>query len=466
MKRILFLATIAVAAVRTIGAHGDEPKPNIVFILLDNCGKEWFGCYGSEENCTPRIDRLAAEGVKFENCYTPPVCGPSRITLLTGRYLLRSGMTLHHDAALYSGGGLSPEREVVFARPLRQAGYATGVVGKWQINNLYDEPDVLVQHGFDEHVVWPGSIDRDRVQGDEWSAYRAAVDARSVEGTRRMMPMVESRYWNPVIIRSGRREVDPGKFGPDVLQHAALDFLRRHREHPFLLYYPMVLTHGQSFVEHVVATPANRDTNRPIKDQYADMLRYADRLVGEVVDELEKLGLREQTIVFVATDNGTEKHIAARFRGREVQGALYTLTEPGANVPLLDFSDILPTLCELAGASLPAGVTLDGVSQAAVIRGVKGASPPRQWIFDQYADKRIVRDQRYKLWSDGSFYDLHDDPEESRDLRGSSDPRMVVARQKLQRVLDRLPPDAEPPFELLSQSAFQLRAERQAKPKP
>ena len=83
-------------------------RPNLVFILLDNLGKAWFGAYGSQENLTPHLDRLAKAGVRIENCYAPPVCGPSRTVALTGRYLLRSGFTVHHDAALYSGGGLDP----------------------------------------------------------------------------------------------------------------------------------------------------------------------------------------------------------------------------------------------------------------------------------------------------------------------------------------------------------------------
>src|SRR6187402_3828549 len=103
-----------------------QQRPNIVFILLDNVGQEWFGCYGSEEGCTPNIDGLARAGVRVENCYTPPVCGPSRTVLLTGRYPHSTGFRLHHDAALYSGGGLDPRQEIIFPRLLRDAGYATG----------------------------------------------------------------------------------------------------------------------------------------------------------------------------------------------------------------------------------------------------------------------------------------------------------------------------------------------------
>src|SRR5262245_42470628 len=147
---------------------GQEPRtPNVVFILLDNVGQEWFGCYGSEEGCTPNIDRLAAAGVRAAHCYTPPVCGPSRTVLLTGRYPHNTGFRLHHDAALYSGGGLDAKREIVFPRLFRDTGFATCIAGKWQINNLYDEPDAITRHGFQEQLVWPGSIDATKVSRAE-----------------------------------------------------------------------------------------------------------------------------------------------------------------------------------------------------------------------------------------------------------------------------------------------------------
>ncbi len=464
MNRLILFAFLC-----GIASAADRP-PNVVLILIDNCGQEWFGCYGSEEGCTPEIDRLAREGVRFEHCYTPPVCGPSRMVLLTGRYLLRSGFTMHHDAALYRGGGFDPAREVVFARQFRDAGYATGIVGKWQINNLYDEPDVLRRHGFDEHLVWPGSIDTDRLSKADHASYLAAVAARSVSLTARFMPLIESRYWDPVLIRNGRRETHPGKFGPDVMHAAALDFLQRHRDEPFVLYYPMVLTHGKSFVEPVVPTPLNKSTDRPHQEMFADMVRYADQLVGEVAARLDELKLRENTLLIVASDNGTEKERTARRNGRAVKGGLYQLNEAGGDVVLLanspklipggrtialaDFSDVLPTLCDLTGVPKPAGVLLDGRSHAAMLRGESGARPAREWIFNQYANVRVVRDTRHKLYSTGAFFDAERDPDETTDLAASTAPEHVAARERLAAALKSLPADAPPPFRLRSQSIF------------
>lgn len=457
--------------------------PNIVFILLDNIGQEWFGSYGSEENCTPNFDRLAREGVRFQHCYTMPICGPSRTVLLTGRQPYRTGFTLHHDAALYGGGGLDPKREIVFPRLFRDAGFATAIAGKWQINNLYDEPDALTRHGFVEQLVWPGSIDADRVPPAEMAVFREAVRRESVPDTGAFMNKIESRYWNPVFFRNGRREVLPGRFGPDVTQEFAIDFLRRNRERPFLLYYPMHLAHGQSFTEPVVVTPLNRDPNRPHHAMYADMVRYADQLVGDLVRVLDELKLRDNTIVFVASDNGTESSLTARRNGRDVKGGLYTLLEAGSDVamlancpkqipggrtvPLADFSDVFPTLCELAGIPLPEGVALDGISCAAFLRGRPGAQPPRAWIFNQLHTMRVVRDARFKLYSDGRFFDANADPVEQHDLgRAGLSPEAVASRERLQRALASLPADAPPPFPLRSQAMFKLRAaERAAKPR-
>jgi arylsulfatase A-like enzyme len=465
------------ATALNISPANAQSRPNVVFILLDNVGQEWFGCYGSEEGCTPNIDQLAKTGVRFENCYTPPVCGPSRTVLLTGRYPHSTGFRLHHDAALYSGGGLDPEREIIFPRLLRDAGYATGITGKWQINNLYDQPDVLAAHGFQEHLMWPGSIDFAHLPPGSREKFDDIIRRQASEEAVAFNQHIESRYWDPVFLRNGRREVLSGQFGPDVSRDFAFDFLRRHKDSPFLLYLPIVLTHGQTFSTPVVPTPLNRSTDREPQAMFADMLRYADRIVGEVIAELERLKLRDNTFLFVASDNGTEHRFAARKGGRVVQGDLYALTEAGGNVvllansprlipgdrtsPLADFTDIYPTICELASVPLSPRHKPDGVSHAPFLLG-KDATPTREWILNEYHKTRVARDVRYKLYSDGRFFDANHDPTEQHDLSKSTDHAEVAARERLGRVLASLPADVPPPFPLRSLSAFKLNAEEQA----
>lgn len=475
LARLVALSVLLVSA----ASAAAPARPNVVLILLDNLGREWFGAYGSEENCTPNIDRLARTGVLAENCYTPPVCGPSRTVLLTGRYPHSTGFRLHHDAALYSGGGLDAQREVIFPRLFRDAGYATAIAGKWQINHLYDEPDALTRHGFQEQLVWPGSVDPNKVKGDEMRRYWDAVKRENIEETVAFIQHIESRYWDPVFLRNGRREELKGKFGPDVAQEFAFDFVRRHRDRPFLLYYPMVLTHGHTYTFPVVPTPLNLDPNRPHRDMYADMLRYADKLIGDLVAELERLGLRDNTIVVVASDNGTEKSFSARRGGRTVAGGLYNLTEAGGNIallfnapklvpggrtlPLTDFTDLYPTLCDFAGIPLSPRHRPDGVSLAPFLRGAPGAVAPREWILNEYHTTRVVRDRQFKLYNDGRFFDALNDPEEQHDLARRTEAPLVAARQRLQQVLAGLPADVEPPFLLRSQSGFKLRNDERAR---
>ncbi len=474
--RLTFIAAAMLVEMAVLtGTTAAQSRPNIVFILLDNVGQEWFGCYGSEEGCTPSIDQLAKTGVRFENCYTPPVCGPSRTVLLTGRYPHSTGFRLHHDAALYSGGGLDPQRETIFPRLLRDAGYATGITGKWQINNLYDEPDALTQHGFQEHLVWPGSIDFAKLPPEAREQFRDIVHRQSYEEAVAFNQHIESRYWDPVFLRNGKREVLPGQFGPDVSKDFAIDYLRRHRHEPFFLYLPLVLTHGQSFTAPSVPTPANRSPDRPSQEMFADMLRYADGIVGQIVAAVDQLGLRDNTILFIASDNGTEHRFQARRNGRLVQGDLYSLTEAGGNVvllvnspklvaggrtaPLADFTDLYPTICELTGIVPSPRHPLDGVSHAAFLTGQPGAKPPREWILNEYHQTRVVRDGQFKLYSDGRLFDVQADPTEQHDLADASDPAAVAARGRLTRALASLPADVPPPFPLRSLSAFKIHTE-------
>jgi arylsulfatase A-like enzyme len=438
----------------TASARAAQRPPNVLFVMMDNLGKEWFDCYGSREHCTPNTDRLAAGGLRFENCYVTPVCSTTRHLLLTGRYPFRTGWRIHHDAGIYGGGYFDWNREVTFARLLQSAGYATAIAGKWQINDLYKQQDALSRHGFDEHFVWPG--------------------AKGADG------VVQSRYWDPVILHNGRPVETAGKFGPDLFTDFAIDFMKRRREQPFLMYYPMALTHGFAYKQPVTTTPHSRNADAPEHEQFAGMVKYADYLVGRLIAALDELGLRDNTIVFVTTDNGTESSIAAVTKTGEVPGGLYQMSEPGINVPfvancprlipggrvaaLTDYSDVLPTLMDLAGAKLPEGLTIDGRSLAPLILS-QTETEPRQWIFAEYADVRAVRDRRFKLYNDGRLFDLSQDFFEQHDLKDSAGGEVVTARQELTAVLDRMPPDAELWFEPESISARELRAKRAAREK-
>jgi arylsulfatase A-like enzyme len=449
---LLALALLAVldgAVADPAGAREARPRPpNILFILMDNIGQDWFGCCGSLEGQTPEIDKLAASGLRFRHCYVVPLCSTSRHVFLTGRYPFRTGWTIHHDAAIYGGGYFDWNREITFARVLRSAGYATAIAGKWQINNLFDQPEALQKHGFQEHCVFP-------------------------EGPRGH-PAHTKRYWAPYVIQNGRRIDTEGQFGPQVFTDFLIDFMGRHRKRPFLAFYATVLTHLPA-----TSTPLNKDKKLTEREQLAGMVRYADHCVGRLVAALEAMQLRENTIVFITTDNGTPAVFGGRVGGRVFQAAADTMVEgdmkegsidvplivngpgrvPGGRVSdaLVDSSDLFPTLVELAGAKGAEDLTIDGRSFAPILRGSPDAASPRAWIFSQYAHQRVVRNQRYKLRSDGRFHDLVGDPLEEHDLSRTREPETVAQRTRLQQVLDRLPPDAKLWFEPRSISARRLK---------
>ncbi len=462
---VLLIVTgrLTLATAQTRGRpNGDASaaRPNILFILLDNVGKDWFRCYGSMEDQTPTIDRLARTGIKFRTCYVTPVCSTTRVMLLTGRYPFTTGWHTHHDPAIYGGGYFDWRREVCMARVMQSAGYRTCISGKWQINDLFDpsQRDALKQHGFDEYCIFP-------------------------EG-KKGHPAHKQRYWDPYIIQDGRRLETRGRFGPDVFTNYLIDFFRRHRDQPFFAYYSTILTHIP-----VVHTPHNRGEDLTPRQQFAGMLRYADHLIGRLEGALDELGLREKTIIFIVVDNGTDngtdqqsfQSLGGRIGGRISGEGIYSLKERGINMPLIvngpgvvpggresdllvDATDFLPTLAELAGAQLPAGVQIDGISFAGEVVGRASSADRRPWCLTQYYDTRVVRDQRFKLYSqglysNGEFYDLAEDPLEQHNLIGTSsmdDGETKTHYAQLKRVLDSLPPDAKLPWKFRSISARKI----------
>jgi arylsulfatase A len=352
-----------------LSAPSGKRPPNIVFILADDLGFGALTCYGGDryQGQTPNLDALSAGGMRFTRCHTTPVCGPSRCQFLTGLYPFRTGFVENG-----SGKGATPDKFPPVAKALKNAGYATGMVGKW--HELRPAPDGW---GFDEYLKSPA------VAGVYWIR---AGGTYTVNG----------------------QQVSPKErvFFADVMHGFAEDFITRHREHPFFLYYPMHYPHaGPGLGE----TP---DGQPP--------LATMDRMVGKVMAVLDRLGLRENTLLIFASDNGG---MGGPIGGRNVAGGKRGLREGGCTVPfianwpgvvpagkvndeLVDFADMLPTFVELAGGKLPAGQALDGVSIVPQLRGEKGN--PKGWAFAQIRDKWMVRDTRWKLTHTGELYDLSD----------------------------------------------------------
>lgn len=450
-----------------LAASAWAAPPNLVLIMVDDLGPEWISSYGAEGIETPNIDKLAEGGMLFRNAYSMPQCTPTRVTLLTGQYPFRHGWTNHWDVPRWGAGcHFDPDRNVSFARLLRDAGYATAIAGKWQINDFRVQPQILSRHGFDEWAVWTGG-----------------------EGGN---PESNERYWDPYIYTS--RETSrtyEGLFGPEIFNDFLVDFVHRNRDWPMLLYYPLALTHGP-----LVHTPHEPFAETRLEKHKA-MVRYTDYLVGRLMKAFDDAGVRANTIAFFTTDNGTSRGIAGGLNGRLVRGGKGRLTENGPRQPfivngpgmvpagtetdeLTDFSDLLPTFCELASAKLPEGVHLDGKSIAPVLLG-KSSKGPRDWIMamgfgpaildeqgvrgvKDYAP-RVIRDKRYKVHVHDrevlELYDLGRDPGEAENLIDSSLPEHTAALSKLREVASTFPDrDARPIYTPLPPQPWDVTIEQ------
>ena len=326
---------------------------NVVLIMADDVGYECFGAYGSKQYKTPRLDRMADSGVKFTHCYSTPLCTPSRVALMTGK----------SNARNYTDFGALAPGEYTFADLFREAGYATAVAGKWQLQGNDRSAGIPAGHGFDTHCLWNTPITERR------------------------------RFWNPSLDRNGKlMEVEEDDYGPDIFTDFLLDFIAANRQRPFFAYYPMALVHTP-----FVPTPdsADRDS-KDIQRNFEDMVAYTDKIVGRFEDKLEELGLLEKTLVIFTADNGSHHNLSSVLDGRRIRGDKGAPTDAGTHVPLfvrmpgtvpggrvlddlIDFTDFLPTLADAAGLRPAHNPQLDGRSFWPQLKGEAGK--PRVWHY-------------------------------------------------------------------------------------
>ena len=401
---------------------------NIVLIMADDLGYECLGVNGSISYQTPHLDAIAAKGLRFEHCYSQPLCTPSRVQIMTGRY----------NHANYTHFGYLNPKEVTFGNLAKQAGYATCIAGKWQLNGLtyqldrYQDPTRPNDAGFDEYCLW--QLTQPKSKGE--------------------------RYARPLIEQNGQLlDRNDDAYGPDVFTDFLIDFMERHRDEPFLAYYPMVLTH-----DPFVPTPKSPEwaTQRNKKDKafFADMVHYMDHLVGRIHQSLEDLGLSEKTLLLFTADNGTHRSIRSQIAHGWIQGGKGTTPNAGTHVPfiaywkgqtpagetsmdLIDFSDILPTLAEAMQTRHPQPKRVEGRSFLPQLKGEKGS--PRSWTYCWYDPlwgnlgqykNQFVRNQRFKLYQDGRFFDIMNDALEQSALTSPS--ISESSRSSYQQLLDGL----------------------------
>lgn len=427
-------------------------KPNIVFILADDLGWTDLGCQGSKYYETPHIDRLAAGGMRFTDAHTAgPNCQPTRAALLSGQYGPRTGV--------YTVGGIDrfpwetrtlrpvdnsvrlPTDRTTFAGALKQAGYATGMFGKWHLGEAGEWHPA--RRGFDEAVVSMGK--------------------HFDFGTNPKQTVAKDAYL------------------ADWLTDRAVDFIRRHKDRPFLLYLPHFGVHvplqaKKDLIERFKAKAAVGGHNDPV---YAAMIASVDESVGRVVATLDELKLSDDTLVIFSSDNGglggyqrekigaipdVSKDVTDNTPLRGGKGMLYEgghrvpfiARMPGriaagvtCDVPVISV-DLFPTLLELSGAAAPAGQKLDGTSLVPLLHGGGKGTLARDaiyWHFPGYLGAAggtwrttpvgVIRSGDWKLleFFEGGgrveLYNLRDDLGETTDLAAKHPDRVKELRDRL-----------------------------------
>ncbi|MDF1659674.1 MAG: sulfatase-like hydrolase/transferase [Verrucomicrobiales bacterium] len=377
-----------------------ENRPNILLIMADDMGYECLAANGGETYETPRLDALAASGIRFEHCHSQPICTPSRVQIMTGIYNNRN----------YVKFGVLDAKAKTFGHLFQKAGYKTVIAGKWQLEGGFEGPN---KFGFDEYCLW--------------------------QLTRR-----PPRFPNPGFEINGQ-EVDysNGEYGPDIASDYLCDFIERNQDEEFFAYYPMIPPHfpfqPTPDSEEWDPTESREYPKSEWRDEwFQDMVKYTDKMVGKLVDKLEELGLRENTLIIFTGDNGTYAGMESQFQGRTWVGAKGKPSDGGTRVPLVvnwpgttmegqvsqslvDFSDMMPTIAEVAGIEVPSKWGIDGQSFANEVKGEGAAA--RDYIYCWYErDGRRgkasehTRTQQFKLYGDGSYFDVIADFEEKKPI--------------------------------------------------
>jgi arylsulfatase A len=399
MKFILFLLAIG------FQSYAQKKQPNIILIMADDIGFEAFGSYGNTNYKTPRIDKMAANGMQFNYCYAQPLCTPSRVQIMTGKYNFRN----------YLEFGSLDMNETTFAHVLKSEGYKTCIAGKWQLGSDAFGP---YKAGFDQYHLWQLTF----------TSYN-------------------ERYKNPRVLENGvMKKYTNGEYGPKLHTEFIKNFMEENKDQPFFAYYPMALTHRpyvpspdtDNYDSYFIPGEGNAHSTKSDPIYFKDEVAYMDKLVGEIIDKTVELGIADNTLIIFTGDNGTGVGIKSKMGDVTIPGMKGSTTEYGMHVPLVaywagqikggqksdhlvDFTDFLPTIAQAANIKLPEAFETDGLSFYPQLMG--DFSHTRDWIFSHYDPgkekfplKRLVQNQEWKLYETGEFYNVKNDPFENKDL--------------------------------------------------
>ncbi len=467
-------------------------RPNIVFILADDLGYAELGCYGQEKIRTPRIDSLAADGMRFTRNYSGnAVCAPSRCVLMTGRHPGHAEVRNNRSMIpLGEPEGQHPisAEAITVAEALKKGGYVSGIFGKWGLGNMDSTGNPLKQ-GFDRFFGF-------NCQSHAHSYYPAALWDNESTFSLGNVPPVPGHGGLP----AGADPKDPRSYdlykgrdyAPDHINARVLDFIREHRDEPFFCYYPTIIPHVALHVPDEDLAPylAEKWNDPPFtrdksgytphftpRAAYAAMITRMDTYVGRVLDLLDELGIADNTLVVFTSDNGTT-HLGDEVDYEffdsvgDLRGLKGDLYEGGIRVPLLarwpgkiapgrvsdrvtGFEDWMPTLLDLADLKSETPEGIDGISIAPTLLG--GDQPTRDFLYREFGGyggqqsvwlgdrwKGIRRDllpRGKRKASDipvrTELYDLHADESEAVDV--AAEHPDVVARIEALMKSERVP---------------------------
>lgn len=377
-------------------------RPNIILVMTDDQGYGDLGVHGNDVIETPNLDRFAGESLRMDRFYVNPLCAPTRASLMTGRYYLRTGILHTSRGAAKMFGD-----EVTIAEILKSAGYRTGIFGKWHLGDNY--PMRPQDQGFEEVLV-----------------HRSGGIGQT--------PDRDGNYFEPVLWRNSQR-VEPKGYCTDLFFDAALDFVRKEDERPFFVYLATNVPHGPLEVSEDYSQPFEANGTDSNVAKIYGMLKNLDENFGRLMFELDWLGLSENTVVVFMTDNGpTSGRYNAGMRG--AKGSVY---EGGIRVPfyvrwpgqieagkridrIAAHLDVLPTLAKIAGTELPEGLLLDGENLLPLWKGV--ISPiqwPERTLFTQHI-KSIIQAPFQNATAFNQSHKMVSYPKTANQARFSVDP--------------------------------------------
>ena len=402
-------------------------KPNVVLILGDDIGHDVPTSYGGESYQTPNIDMMGQIGMRFTQVYSSPLCSPSRVAIMTGKYNFRN----------YDEWGVLDPAARTFGNIMKDAGYATYVAGKWQL----DGGDASAHgFGFDDYSLW--NPIKDSVKAGE-------------------------HYKDPTIYEYAQflpGSYTKGKYGDDIFTDRILNFIDQNKANKFFVYFPITLCHSPFSPTPDDPEFAAWDTRGGHSDTsfFPSMVKYMDKKIGVIIDKLKADGVYNNTIIIFVGDNGTPDDIYSMYNGQLVQGGKSRSTQAGTNVPmtvvwpnriaggqlndnLIDFTDFLPTLADIAGTTVTSSYGIvDGKSFYKQLIG--RSYVPRDWVFNHYQPNtnsgndillRWVQNKTYKLYdSIGTFYNVVLDPDEKSPIKNRNlTPEEKQTKKQFQQVL-------------------------------